>query len=51
MFEEQQTVILDKGLPSEAIVTIIAFSKRMRVKVEDILGQTHIVSLFRLSNP
>lgn len=51
MFEEQQTVILDKGLPCEAIVTILAFSKKMLVKVSNAMGQVLVVSLYRLSNP
>lgn len=51
MLELDETVILDKGLPGEAIVTIVAFSKKMLVRVEDVKGQTCIVSLFRLSRP
>jgi hypothetical protein len=51
MLEKDETVILDKGFPGEAIVTIIAFSKKMLVKVEDTQGQTRVVSLFRLSKP
>ena len=51
MLELDETVILDKGLPGEAVVTILAFSKKMLVKVEDIKGQTCVVSLFRLSKP
>ena len=51
MFEIDEVVILDKGLPGETIVTIKAFSKRMLVKVIDNAGQSQVVSVFRLSNP
>jgi hypothetical protein len=51
MLEKDEAVILDKGLPGEAIVTIISFSKKMLVKVEDSQGQAQVVSLFRLSKP
>lgn len=51
MFEVDEVVILDKGLPGETIVTIQAFSKKMLVKVKDNNGQFQVVSLFRLSNP
>lgn len=51
MFEHDETVFLDKGLPGETIVTIIAFSKKFRVKVEDANGHILIVSLLRLSKP
>lgn len=51
MFEVDEVVFLDRGLPSEAIVTIIAFSKKMLVKVEDEKGHKRVVALFRLSKP
>jgi hypothetical protein len=51
MREVDEVVFLDRGLPTEAIVTIIAFSKKLLVKVEDDKGQTFVVSVFRLSKP
>jgi hypothetical protein len=51
MFEVDEVVFLDRGLATEAIVTIIAFSKKMLVKVEDAKGQVRVVSIFRLSKP
>lgn len=52
MFEVDEVVFLDRGLPSEAIVTIVAFNaKKLLVKVEDAQGQAQVVSLYRLSKP
>jgi hypothetical protein len=51
MYEVGEYVFLDRGLPGEEIVTIIAFSKKMLVKVEDAQGQIKTVSIYRLSKP
>lgn len=51
MFDVDEVVFLDRGLPTEEIVTIIAFSRKLLVKVEDSKGQMKVVSIYRLSKP
>jgi hypothetical protein len=55
MFEKEETVVLDDGLPGKCFVTILRFiddeEDTLMVKVRDQHQQIFIVSIYRLSKP
>lgn len=55
MFEVDESVMLDMGLPGQCFVIILEFldddEYKLQARVRDFTGQEHIVSIFRLYKP